>query len=60
LKAFITGFLRTGNTYTANSATEMIKKIVAQIKTDDFEILFRMDNIDKLDNNLLIGINEKL
>jgi hypothetical protein len=38
----------------------MIKKIVAQIKTDDFEILFRMDNIDKLDNNLLIGINEKL
>ena len=30
--------------YTANGAAELIKEIVAQIKTDDLEILFRMDN----------------
>jgi len=53
LKAYITGFVRSGNTYTANSAAEMIKEIVAHItcacgpsagKTDDLEILFRMDS----------------
>ena len=43
LKAYITGFVRSGNTYTANGAAELIKEIVAQIKTDDLEILFRMD-----------------
>ena len=44
LKAYITGYVRSGNTYTANGAAEMIKEIVAQIKTDDLEILFRMDS----------------
>jgi len=44
LKAFITGFVRSGNTYTANGAAELIKEIVAHIKTDDLEILFRMDS----------------
>jgi len=44
LKAYITGFVRSGNTYTANGAAEPIKAIVAQIKTDDLEILFRMDS----------------
>ena len=44
LKAHITGFGRSGNTTTANGAAEMIKEIVAQIKTDDLEILFRMDS----------------
>ena len=44
LKAFITGFVRSGNTYTANGAAEMINEIVAHIKTDDLEILFRMDS----------------
>jgi len=44
LKAYITGFIRSGDTYTANGAAEMIKEIVAQIKTDDLEILFRMDS----------------
>jgi hypothetical protein len=44
LKAYITGFVRSGNTYTANGAAEMVKEIVAQIKTDDLEILFRMDS----------------
>ena len=44
MKAYITGYVRSGNTYTANGAAEMIKEIVAQIKTDDLEILFRMDS----------------
>jgi hypothetical protein len=44
LKAYITGFVRSGNTYTANGAAELIKEIVAHIKTDDLEILFRMDS----------------
>ncbi|OJF89652.1 IS1380 family transposase, partial [Alkalibacterium sp. 20] len=44
LKAYITGFVRSGNTYTANGAAEMIKEIVANIKTDDLDILFRMDS----------------
>jgi hypothetical protein len=44
VKAYITGFVRSGNTYTANGAAEMIKEIIAQIKTDDLEIMFRMDS----------------
>ena len=44
LKAYITGFVRSGNTYTANGAVEMIKEIVANIKTDDLDIMFRMDS----------------
>jgi len=35
--------VRSGNIYTANGAVEMIKEIVASIKTDDLEILFRID-----------------
>jgi len=53
LKAYITGFVRSGNTYTANGAAEMIKEIVANItstcgtgagKIDELEILFRMNS----------------
>jgi hypothetical protein len=44
LKAYIAGCVRSGNTYTANGAAEMIKEIVANIKTDELEILFRMDS----------------
>jgi hypothetical protein len=44
LKAYITGCVRSGNTYTANGAAEMIKEIVANIKIDELEILFRMDS----------------
>ncbi len=44
LKAYITGFVRSGNTYTANGTSEMIKEIVASIKTADLKILFRMDS----------------
>ena len=34
--------MRSGNTYTANGAAEMIKEIVANIRTDDLEIMFRI------------------
>jgi len=44
LKAYITGFLRSGNLYTANGAAEMIKEMVANIKIDNSENLFRMDS----------------
>lgn len=44
LKAYVTGFVRSGNTYTANGAAELIKEIVATLKAGDLEILFRMDS----------------
>jgi hypothetical protein len=46
LKAYITGFVRSGNTYTANGAAEMIKEIIAHVKTDDLEILFRILSLE--------------
>lgn len=55
LKAYITGFVRSGTTYTANGAAEMIKEIVAHIKTDDLEILFRMDS-GYFDDNIITTI----
>jgi hypothetical protein len=36
--------VRSGNTYTANGASEMIQEIVANIKTDHLAILFRIDS----------------
>ena len=36
--------MRSGDTYKANGAAEVIKEIVANIKTDDLEIMFRMDS----------------
>ena len=36
--------MRSGNTYTANGAAEMIKEKVANIKTDDSETMFQMDS----------------
>jgi Transposase DDE domain group 1 len=36
--------VRSGNTYTANGAAETIKEIVAHLKADDLEIMFRMDS----------------
>ena len=44
LKAYITDFVRSGNTYTSNGAAELIKEIVADIKTGYLEILFRIDS----------------
>ncbi|MBT9151552.1 MAG: hypothetical protein DDT40_01748 [candidate division WS2 bacterium] len=44
LKAYITGFMRSGNTYTANGAAEMIKEIIANLKEEVDNIVFRMDS----------------
>jgi len=44
LKAYISGYMRSGNTYTSNGAAALIKEIIVQIKTDDLNILFRMDS----------------
>jgi hypothetical protein len=44
LKAYITGFVRSGNTYTANGAAEMIKEIMSYLKDEGLEITFRMDS----------------
>ena len=44
LKAYVTGFVRSGNAYTANGAAELIKEIVATLKAQNLEIFFRMDS----------------
>ena len=43
-KAYLTGYVRSGDTYTANGTAEMIKEIVAQLKDEGLEITFRMDS----------------
>jgi len=44
LKAYITGFMRFGHAYTSNGATEMIKEILANLKDEVDNIVFRMDS----------------
>ena len=44
LKAYFTGFVRSGNTYTANGASEMMKEITANMIKDAQNIMFRMDS----------------
>jgi len=44
LKAYITGLMRSGNTYTSNGAAEMIKEIIANLKDEVVNIVFRMDS----------------
>ena len=44
LKAYITGFMRSDNTYTANGTAEMIKEIIANLKDEVDNIVFRMDS----------------
>ncbi len=44
LKAYITGLVRSGNTYTSNGAAEMIKEIMSYLKDEGLEITFRMDS----------------
>jgi hypothetical protein len=40
----MTGYVRSGETYTANGAAGMIKEIMAHLKEDDLEVTFRMDS----------------
>ena len=44
IKAYLTGSVRSGDTYTANGATEMIKEIMSYLKDEGLEITFRMDS----------------
>ena len=44
LKAYITGFMRSGNTYTSNGVAEMIKEIIADLKDEVDNVVFRMDS----------------
>ena len=52
IKAFITGMVRSGDTYTANGAAEMIKEIMAYLRDEGLEITFRMDS-GYFDDNIL-------
>jgi len=44
LKAYLTGYVRSGDTYTANGTAELIKEIMAHLKDEGLEITFRMDS----------------
>lgn len=44
LKAYLTGYIRSGDTYTANGAAGMIKEIMAHLDEMDLEVTFRMDS----------------
>ncbi len=44
IKAYMTGYVRSGDTYTANGAAGMIQEIIAHLKEEDLEITFRMDS----------------
>jgi hypothetical protein len=44
LKAHLTGYVRNGDTYTANGAAGMLQEIIAHLKEEDLEIIFRMDS----------------
>jgi len=44
IKAYLTGYVRSGDTYTSNGTAEMIKEICAQLKEEELEIAFRMDS----------------
>ena len=44
IKAYLTGYVRSGDTYTSNGTTEMIKEIMAYLKDEGLEITFRMDS----------------
>jgi hypothetical protein len=52
IKAYLTGYVRSGDTYTANGAAGMIKEIMAHIKEDGLEVTCRMDSC-YFDENIL-------
>lgn len=43
IKAYLTGFVRSGNTYTANGAADLIKEIMAHLEEEGLDVTFRMD-----------------
>ena len=44
INAYLTGYVRSGDTYTANGTAGMIKEIMAHLKDEGLEITFRMDS----------------
>jgi hypothetical protein len=44
LKAYMTGYVRSGDTYTGNGAAAMIQEIIAHLKEEGLEVTFRMDS----------------
>jgi len=44
LKAYMSGYVRSGDTYTANGAAGMIQEIIAHLKEEDLEVTFCMDS----------------
>ena len=44
LKAYLTGYVRSGDTYTANGSAGMIQEIMAHLKDEDLKVTFRMDS----------------
>ena len=44
LKAFLTGYIRSGDTYTSNGAAGLIQEIIAQIQEMGVKTTFRMDS----------------
>jgi len=52
IKSFITGMVRSGDTYTSNGTAETIKEIMACLKDEGLEITFRMGS-GYFDDNIL-------
>ena len=44
LKIYITGFIRSGNTNTSNDAAEIIKEIIANLRDEVDNTIFKMDS----------------
>jgi hypothetical protein len=44
IKAYLTGYVRSGDTYTSNGTTEMIKEIITYLKDEGLEITLRMES----------------
>lgn len=52
IKAFLTGYVRSGDTYTSNGAAGLIQEIIAQVQDMGLKITFRMDS-EYFDENIL-------
>jgi len=52
-KVYLTGYVRSGDTYSANGATRMIKEIISHLKEEGVGITFRMDS-GYFDDDILV------
>ena len=44
IKAYLTGYVRSGDTYTANGATGLIKEIMAHLEEEGLDVTFRLES----------------